>query len=357
MRTCKKGGTKTDYPNFYQREHEQASADKKPFCLTSDRKSDVVLSSVPLTLSAFVLRINRTVDGKHMELLKTADLESALLAQGFLAYGAQPNGALTKLPTKDGMQKGFDTMQKPLVGGGAVCIVTISRAAQAFVLSHLNAFLGLDAALDQEMPRKAEQKTNQIAQKPKEPLETNTQTTRAKYDYCWNCNAKVAYRFTFKCDTCGWPICPKCGACRAPRSGYCAEGKKGLARFTGILKYKNEMRAQLLRQNLLDYACFSDLCEVSSPKAADEFRKKYADKFEHLDTLAAERRREKEKESAEKIAELKRNEKGFFKIVTKTARFITYKSANGTNKTVPNRPPVRVGTNYVDLSALPKEEW
>ena len=235
----KEEDTKTDYANIYEKDSMQASADKKPFCLTAQRRGEVTLSSLPLTLAAFVLRINRTVDGKRMELLKTAALESALLAQGLLAYGAQANGTLTKLPTKEGAQKGFTVIEKPLVGGGMVSIVTLSRAAQAFVLSHLNAFLGLDAALDKEMPNQAEGKTTQIIQKPKEPLENTAKAPRAKYDYCWNCNAKVAYRFTFKCDTCGWPICPKCGACRAPRSGFCAEGKKGTARFSGILKSGN----------------------------------------------------------------------------------------------------------------------
>ena len=351
-----KEDTATDRDTIFSGKPGTLSADKAAFCLTAQRRAQVSLSASPLTCAAFVMRINRTVDGKHMELLKTTDLENALLARGLVAYAAQPDGTLAKVPTKEGEQRGLLRVEKQLLGGGTCTLIQLSRAAQAFLLSHINALVGQDAALDAQ-PTPSPQAKSEILQKSSKPQESPPQKQRSKYDYCWNCNGKVAYRFTFRCPSCGWPICPLCGACRAPKSGFCAESKKGMSRFSGLLKLKNEMRTLLLRHNLLDGATFADLSAISSPKEADDFRKKYAELFAQLDVIAKERHAEKEKEKADRLAELRRNEKGFFKIVTKTARFITYQSASGMKKTVPNRPPVRVGTHYVDLSAIPKEEW
>ena len=97
---------------------------------------------------------------------------------------------------------------------------------------------------------------------------------------------------------------------------------------------------------------FSELKSVETHRDLAEFRSRYASAFSQIEEKRKAKREEKQAEEMEKIKERKRNQRGYYRVVSVNGRFITYVTADGVKKTIQNRPPVRLGTEYVDLSGL-----
>lgn len=348
-------------------EQKQNDSHLTPFCLTARQKAGISLSEMPVSTAELVYRLNEAVDGRRMRLLKIAELEEAMMRGGYFVYEAQEDGKIAKTPSDKAKILGVSMDCKRLAGGGEVTLWRLCRPLQQDILLHINALLGQDAALDRDFaPAATPQKNGGVRRMPHEAqspangtaedLSKKAENTPSHFRYCWNCEGKIPARFSFPCPSCGWPICPKCGACRSPRTGGCPESKKGLGRFTGLLKEKNDIRTQLLNSRLLSTAAFDELRQVESPDALRAFRQKYASLFEQLETIRAEKREQQAEEKAEKVKEAKLNQRGFFKIVSVSPRLVTYQTANGLKKTLPNQPPVRVGKEYVDLTGVPPAE-
>lgn len=329
---------------------ELSEADKRPFQLTPTDKVKVVesLSKEPVSVAGLAMRLNRHIDGKTMRLLSAKALEEALIGAGYFTYDTSKDGRICKTPTKKGEEMGIVCREKKLAGGGVLVENLLTHEMQLWVLLHIHALLGMDAALDTALPtQKQDIPTSAPSSATPKPKEQN-----AHFRFCWNCEAKIPTVFLFSCPECGWSICPKCGACKHPQSGGCKETKKGLSRFTGIAKEKNDLRAILSNHRLLDREMFGELKAVESPKDLLAFRSRYASVFEQIEQKKQANRQEQEAEELQKIKERKRNQRGYFRVVSVSGRFITYVTADGVKKTVQNRPPVRLGTEYVDLSGL-----
>ncbi|MBO5788788.1 MAG: hypothetical protein J6R42_02455 [Clostridia bacterium] len=325
---------------------------KVPFTLTPEQKARVMekLSATPISSAQLVMKMNGAIDGKRMRLLRTKDLDEGLVGHGFLAYAKADSGKIIKTPTQKGEKAGISTITHKLAGGGTEPQIVLANQTQVYIVHHIHALLGLDAALDQDIP-----KASSGAPTVSESADTPKKTKPAHFQFCWDCEGKYTPSLAFRCKTCGWPICPKCGACRSARAGGCVESKKGLSRFTGIEKEKNEIRALLQNHGLLDRGMFVELCEVSSPAQLAQFKAKYATAFTQIENLRQAKREERVDEQAEHLREIKRNQRGFYRIVSVNDRFLTYVTAAGVKKTIPNKPPVRIGKEYADLSGvLPK---
>ena len=105
----------------------------------------------------------------------------------------------------------------------------------------------------------------------------------------------------------------------------------------------------------MDADLFRDLSAVASAADMDAFRSGHTEALERLQTLIDDR--EKRPDPARQQSREERlNARGFYRIVTVTPRHLTYVNAKGIKKTVPNRPPIRLGSEYADLSGIPKEE-
>lgn len=326
-----------------------------PFCLPAGRKAEVSLSERPISVADLVYRFNEAIDPRRMRLLKIAELEEALVQNGYFVYRTGNDGLVVKTPSEKAEKLGVMSENKRLSGGGEVTAWYLKRPLQQDILLHINALLGRDAALDAGFPQKTAQTVPESKPTPSAPPTApapKQEEKPAHFRYCWNCEGKIPARFTFPCPSCGWPICPKCGACRSPRMGGCPETKKGMGRFTGLLKEKNDLRTRLLNNKLLSVAAFDDLRQVNSPDDLLAFRRKYADLLQHLETIREENRELREKESADKVREAKLNQRGFYKIVSVSPRLVTYQTANGIKKSIPNQPPVRTGKEYVDLTGI-----
>ena len=330
---------------------ELSEQDKQPYALTPAQKAMVKLSTSPLSSTQLTMRLNQPIDAKFMRLLKSAELEDALVSGGYLVYGKGIDGRISKTPTPKGTKCGVRQKQYKLAGGGFAEQNLYDEAMQKEILAHLNALLGGDAALDAvPVPKTAPSSTT------KTTPQKNTAQSTSHFRFCWNCEGKIVSYFTFDCAVCGWPICPKCGACRTVRMGGCVESKKGLSRFTGLLGEKNKLRTMLQNNHLLDKSMFDELRKVESPAELDAFRRHYAEAFDHIETIRREKADQRAQADLEKLKELKRNQRGFYKILSVNPRFLTYITATGAKKTIPNRPPIRIGSEYADLSGIPESE-
>lgn len=326
------------------------------FCLPAAKKAAVSLSDRPISMADLAYRFNEAIDPKRMRLLRIGELEEALIQNGYFVYRTGNDGLVVKTPSEKSVKLGVMSENKRLAGGGEVTAWYLKRPLQQEILLHINALLGMDAALDAGfLPKAAKSEPEGTpATRPTSDMTAPKKEDKqpAHFRYCWNCEGKIPSRFTFPCPSCGWPICPKCGACRSPRMGGCPETKKGMGRFTGLLKEKNDLRTRLLNNKLLSVAAFDDLRQVNSPDDLLAFRKKYADLLHHLETIREENREQREQENADKVKEAKLNQRGFYKIVSVSPRLVTYRTANGIKKSISNQPPVRTGKEYVDLTGI-----
>ena len=331
-----------EHDSFSHPSANRQGSRKLPFALSAEARGRMEFSTRPVSLQIFVYRVNQLIDPVQMTMLSATVLQDALLSHGYLAATAS-EGGVYMLPTKKGEEAGMTRrLPDPLL---------LDRRGQVSVFSHLHALLGLDASLDAGPLHIKEQAPARPAPKPTE----RRGTPASGIFFCWSCEGKAVRRYTFKCPTCGWPICPKCGVCKSPQTGGCSESRKGLARFTGLMREKNDLRTVLLNHRLLDADAFSRIVAAESSRDLDRVRESLSDSLAQIESLRDAKREEKQAESAEKVLEIQRNARGFYKIVTKTDRLITYQTAKGQRRTVPNRPPIRVGKEWVDLSMLKPE--
>ena len=330
---------------------ELTDADKRPFQLTPVHKATIAqnLSKEPVSVAGLAMKFNAVIDGKTTKLLSAKALEEALIQAGYFTYSTSNDGKICKTPTEKGEIAGVICREKKLAGGGTLVENLLTHEMQLAVLLHIHGLLGMDGALDSALPDLAQNTTSSA--KPLPNLSTQ-KSKSSHFRFCWNCEAKIQTSLLFTCPVCGWPICPKCGACKHPQSGGCRETKKGLSRFSGIFKDKNDTRAILYNHGLLDREMFSELKSVETHRDLAEFRSRYASAFSQIEEKRKAKREEKQAEEMEKIKERKRNQRGYYRVVSVNGRFITYITADGVKKTIQNRPPVRLGTEYVDLSGL-----
>ena len=328
---------------------ELTDADKRPFQLTPTDKVQIVptLSKEPISVALLTMKLNAPINGKTMRLLSAKALDEALTGAGYFTYTTANDGRIAKTPTQKGETAGVICREKKLAGGGTFIENLLTHEMQLTVLTHIHALLGMNAALDTAIAD-----LSKGGQAPKETPQYAPKVETSHFRFCWNCEAKITTSLLFSCPVCGWPICPKCGACKHPQSGGCRESKKGLTRFTGIFKEKNDTRAILSNHGLLDREMFSQLKAVETHGDLAEFRSRYASVFTQIEQKRNAKREEQQAEELEKIREYKRNQRGYYKVVSVSGRFITYITADGVKKTVQNRPPVRLGKEYVDLSGL-----
>ena len=328
---------------------ELSESDKKPFQLSPTDKVAVVqtLSKEPVSIAGLAMRLNGVIAGNVMQLLSAKRLEEALTSAGYLTYDTSNDGRICKTPTEKGEKAGIVRREKKLNGGGTIVENLLTHEMQLTVLMHIHALLGMNAALDTAL-----EGTPKASSAPASVPQRKEKADASHFRFCWNCEAKITTNLLLTCPVCGWPICPKCGVCKHPQSGGCRESHKGLARFTGLFKEKNDLRAILSNHGVLDREMFGHLKAIESPKDLLAFRARYAGMFSQIDSQKEAKREEKHAEEMEKIKERKRNGRGYFRVVSVSGRFITYITADGVKKTVQNRPPVRLGTEYVDLSGL-----
>ena len=259
---------------------ELTDADKRPFQLSPTDKVQIhaTLSKEPISVAGLTMKLNAPIDGKTMRLLSAKTLDEALTGAGYFTYSTSNDGKICKTPTQKGEIAGVVCRERKLAGGGTFLENLLTFEMQLTVLTHIHALLGMDASLDTSLsPSNVGEKKADFAT----PTAKKEQTSH--FRFCWNCEAKITTSLLFTCPVCGWPICPKCGACKHPQSGGCRETKKGLSRFTGIFKEKNDTRAILSNHGLLDREMFTQLKNVESHGDLAEFRSRYASVFAQIE--------------------------------------------------------------------------
>jgi len=110
------------------------------FSLSEEQRETVELSNLPLPITKVVERINALVDETVMSKLKLTACTGWLLEEGYLQEDIS-GGKRRRVPTQKGAMIGLHAQEKESLSGVSYLQVFYDRAAQQFLLNHLEDIL------------------------------------------------------------------------------------------------------------------------------------------------------------------------------------------------------------------------
>ena len=118
--------------------HKKDYHRKNPFTITEEQKLNVIISDEPLSISAFVYRINNVVDNTNMRKLVATQITNWLLQQEYLKEIIQDDGKNIKIATEKANEIGIINVSNKNTNGEVYSVNLYNKEAQNFILYRLN---------------------------------------------------------------------------------------------------------------------------------------------------------------------------------------------------------------------------
>ena len=114
---------------------------KYAFFLNVEERKNIEISNEPISISAFVHSINRTINVNRMKKLKAVQVTSWLVNNGFLREIQQEDGRKFKVPTELASSIGISSVRKESQFGRIYDVCIYNKAAQQYIIEHLGEIL------------------------------------------------------------------------------------------------------------------------------------------------------------------------------------------------------------------------
>lgn len=111
---------------------------KYAFYLSEAVKSEIEISTEPISISAFVFRINEKVNPKNMKRLKAVQITSWLERKGYLRELEHNDGRKFKMTTEKAQSIGISYQNVTSDCGRRYSVNLYNEEAQRFILKHLD---------------------------------------------------------------------------------------------------------------------------------------------------------------------------------------------------------------------------
>ena len=110
---------------------------KLAFYLSEDQKRSILLSDVPITVSAFVYTINKVIND-NMRKIRASQITEWLEGNGFLTEIMYKDGKGYRNITDKSALIGLCSETRTTASGREYQVVTYSKATQKFIIEHIN---------------------------------------------------------------------------------------------------------------------------------------------------------------------------------------------------------------------------
>ncbi|MBQ7541925.1 MAG: hypothetical protein IJT44_06495 [Clostridia bacterium] len=130
---------------------KQNKVKKIPFTISQEELKRFRFSDYPIPVSEITKRINELADLSTMTQFKYSSITKFLVQAGLLSQVQRFDGKTRKTPTASGIELGI--MSEERNGAAGNYIVTLyNRAAQQFILDHMDAILEINAQKENPQP-------------------------------------------------------------------------------------------------------------------------------------------------------------------------------------------------------------
>ncbi len=114
---------------------------KKSFSLSKEKVKKIEISDEPISISAFVHRINSISELENMKKLKATDITLWLEKHGYISKIIELDDCLTRELTEKSDSIGISSISKINQYGNSYNVLLYDINAQRFILEHLNDIL------------------------------------------------------------------------------------------------------------------------------------------------------------------------------------------------------------------------
>lgn len=114
---------------------------KYAFFLNAEERQNIEISNEPISISAFVYSINKTINTNRMKKLKAVQVTSWLVNNGFLREIQQEDGRKFKVPTELASSIGISSVKKESQFGRIYDVCIYNKTAQQYIIEHLDDIL------------------------------------------------------------------------------------------------------------------------------------------------------------------------------------------------------------------------
>ena len=114
-----------------------AKSNKQPFSLTDEQLKNLEYSDTPISVTAFVQRVNRLIESPDIRRLSYKDVQHWLVSEGMLEPADGRYGSAKLCPTEYGSQLGMEIEKRTGPYHTYYCVF-YDRRAQEFIAAHLS---------------------------------------------------------------------------------------------------------------------------------------------------------------------------------------------------------------------------